>query len=632
MTEAFDSPGALTLKYLFGFTGTITTACLIIQILFNIELNQFKRSVAPEVEKNLSELSLSATASDDSGSNDESSHSVMKSSSNDSDNSYIRKKRIHKETKIGIFLNVAILTFVNYLLLVYLPSGVGASLIAMIVLSAILLRAQLIEDVRRKRFDRILQIFTLLIFMASFLSLSTYASIGKQEGGVYEGPARIVGYDVTSYDNQDQQALRTDLEVEWGGSWACPDTPDKQCHAYVSGALCEVNEGGDGGRKLEELYYEESDAEIKEAEEDFIEDETEVVVTTAEEDGLYYVEEIQDYEDGMQEEENDTENTVADVEEDVEIVEDNLADVGTDTAAGAEDVQTLEEKVEELEQEVQDLESENIVQQEVNEITEANAEYYAVAAQEETNSTSELTTENEVLTEDADYYAEVAEEVEEENDGLLDANEDLAEENEILEDEVEEAEESTTTEVITITYYPVNATNATGEYYETVTETEETSTSTTNGGDASDDEYNNNNSMNLYDDASDDGYSFEDDMFEDEYWGYDWSSAWGDYACNDLFDTDLEGTTYNEDEAPGKDEWPYVNIYGSCGSCKAFLVDFYSTEHFDKIKEYQRQAVTYASFGFVSVLVTAGFMVKQWLRPAEENQIDLLMSEGGQMV
>jgi hypothetical protein len=62
---------------------------------------------------------------------------------------------------MGIFLNVFIVTFVNYLLLVYLPSGLAPSLIAMVVLSCILLRAQLIEDLRRRRFDRISTIFSL---------------------------------------------------------------------------------------------------------------------------------------------------------------------------------------------------------------------------------------------------------------------------------------------------------------------------------------------------------------------------------------------------------------------------------------------------------------------------------------
>jgi len=680
MTEAFDSPATLTAKYLFGLAGTGLCSFLIVQILFDIELNQFKRSVAPEVEKNLSELTLSSSNShsgdaddeDDTSGNMNNIHNqnlnqsvIKKSMSNDSsgnrsEDSYVRKKRIHKETKIGIFFNVALVTFVNYLLLVYLPSGIASSLIAMTLLSTILLRAQLIEDLRRKRMDRISTIFSLLIFMAAFLSLSTYATLGKQEGGVYEGPARIVGYDVTNYNNEDQTALRTDLEVEWGGTWGCPDTPQKQCHAYVSGALCEVKEDRKRGRARDRDLKKESDAETtkeyyKEVEtyqKEFVEDEKDAVEDVAEEKDLYYVEILQETEDYLQDASNTTETDIDSVENNITetasnitndvAVADKEAANGTVSVEVVEqedtDVTTLEEEVADLEKKVQELEEQNIEEEEVVEITAGDAEYYAVAAEEATNTTLELETENEELAGNEEYYKEVASEVEEENEGLVDANEDIAEENEILEDEVEEVvdyyqDKPTTEEVITVAYYPVNGSNPDGEYYVSVTETEIDVPAGENQNGA----YSNSQNMEFDDElmVDDDGYSdysFEDDFYEDEYWSYDWGTAWGDYACNDLFDTDLEGDTYDETTAPGDDNWPYVTIYGSCNSCKAFLVDYYSTEHFDKIKKYQAHAFTYATFGFVSLVITGALMLKQWLRPAEENQIDLLMSDGGQFV
>jgi hypothetical protein len=658
MVLEFDSPGVLTAKYLFGLAGTGVCSFIIVQILFNIELNEFKRSVAPEVEKNLSELTLSSTNSDDDDFGNESfqsspNQSVIRKSlshdSNKSEDSYIRKKRIHKETKMGIFLNVFIVTFVNYLLLVYLPSGLAPSLIAMVVLSCILLRAQLIEDLRRRRFDRISTIFSLLIFMASFLSLCTYATVGRKEGGVYEGPARIVGYDVTNYNNEDQSALRTDLEVEWGGVWGCPDTPQKQCHAYVSGALCEVSEDLERNLDATEDYYK----ELITYQEDFVEEEKEIVEETAEENDLEYAEVLQDTDNIIQDESNTTENeidavemniteTSSEVTADVTTAEEEVAN-GTISAEvveeEAKDVTALEKEVADLEKQVLELEEQNVEEEEMNEITVAAEEYYAVADQEATNSTEELETENEELSEDVKYYKEVTSEVENENEGLEDANEDIAMENEILEDEVDEvidyyqekeASETTTEKVITIKYYPVNGTDPDGNYNVSVTETEEEVPATDNNSGA----YASTQSMaddeKWVDDYGYMGYGFEDDYFEDKYWSYDWGAAWGDYACNDLFDTDLEGDTYDEDVAPGGDSWPYVTIYGSCNSCKAFLVDYYSTEHFDKIKKYQKHAVTYAVFGFASMIVTGALMLKQWLRPAQGNQIDLLMSDGGQ--
>lgn len=609
MVLEFDTPGVLTAKYLFGLAGTGLCSFLIVHILFDIELNEFKRSVAPEVEKNLSELTLSSTNSDDDDNaslHSSPNQSVIKKSlsheSNQSEDSYIRKKRIHKETKFGIFLNVALVTFVNYLLLVYLPSGVAPSLIAMVLLSCILLRAQLVEDLRRKRFDRISTIFSLLIFMASFLSLCTYATIGKQEGGVYEGPARIVGYDVTNYNNEDQSALRTDLEVEWGGAWGCPDTPQKQCHTYVSGALCEVSE--DLQRKLEE-----ADKELIHEQEDFVEEEKQVVEEAADENDLEDVACLQDVDNELQDESKTIEN-------DIDVVEMNITETTTNVTADVEneekeaangnisvedvekeakDVAALEQEVADLEKEVQELKEQNVEGAEMEEITASTAAYYAEASQEAINTTETLETENEELSEDVQYYEKVASEVEEENEGLAEANADIVVENEILEDEVDE--------VI--------------DYYQEKEENEQSY-----------------NQEYADDNGIDDGgmYGFEDDFFEDEYWSYDWGAAWGDYACNDLFDTDLEGDTYDEDTAPGGDNWPFVTIYGSCNSCKAFLVDYYSTEHFEKIKKYQKHALAYASFGVASMAVTGALMLKQWLRPAEENQIDLLMSDGGQFV
>ena len=129
-----------------------------------------------------------------------------------------------------------------------------------------------------------------------------------------------------------------------------------------------------------------------------------------------------------------------------------------------------------------------------------------------------------------------------------------------------------------------------------------------------------------------DSYSFDDDAFEDDWWSSSWTDVWGEYACNDIFDSDLAGKSYDIDEAPGDDEWPFVNVYGSCNRCEAYLVDYYSTEHFNMIKEYQIHARNYALCGVVGLVVTLALAMRQYLNPAEENEIGLLMNEGGQVV
>mmetsp|Transcript_12181 Transcript_12181/g.22825 ORF Transcript_12181/g.22825 Transcript_12181/m.22825 type:complete len:637 (+) Transcript_12181:181-2091(+) len=632
MTEAFDSTAILNAKYILGVVGTLVCSFAIIKVLFNIELHQFKRSMAPEVENNLSELTLSSSHSDDDGDSESVNRfsssrnkSVIKMSlsreSNPSRDSYTGKKKLHKETRLGIFFNVALLTLLNYLLLVYLPGGAIPSMIGMTLLSCILLRSQFLEDLRLRRFDRISSVFTLMIFMASFLSLCTYASIGKKEGGIYEGPARIVGYDVTNYNNDNQSAVRTDLEVEWGGYWGCPDTPNKNCRAYVSGALCEVNEN----RKLEmtETYYK----KLMEYQKEFVQEEKDAVKEVAEENDLEYVEVLQGTQDILQDESNVTEIEIESIENNItkttkEIAEDMIDDGhGTNTSITedkeAVDISTLEKEIAELEKKIQELEEENIEEEEMGEITEGAAEYYAEIAQEAVNETEVKQEENEDLVKDLDYYSEVVEELEEENETLEDENQDAAEENEILHEEVDEiidekgkgANESKTEEE-NYDYESeeiVNVNNNTDGESQYVPYIDDFGAAT--GG-------------SLF------GYSFDDDFFEDTYWAYDWDSAWGEYACSDLFDTDLEGLSYEKDLPPGDDEWPYVNIFGSCNSCKAFLVDYYSTEHFERIRQYQKQALTYMSYGMVGLLITGILTLKQWLKPAEENQIDLLMNYG----
>lgn len=132
-----------------------------------------------------------------------------------------------------------------------------------------------------------------------------------------------------------------------------------------------------------------------------------------------------------------------------------------------------------------------------------------------------------------------------------------------------------------------------------------------------------------YDEDYIDGYL--DDSFGDDYWDYDWDSVWGDYACEDLFDSDLEGEEYDSDSPPGDDEWPFVMIYGSCSTCKAYLLDYYSTEHFSSIREYQTQGLYYAYAGVASLVITAIFVVKQRMSPAREHEVVLLNNEGGMM-
>ena len=123
---------------------------------------------------------------------------------------------------------------------------------------------------------------------------------------------------------------------------------------------------------------------------------------------------------------------------------------------------------------------------------------------------------------------------------------------------------------------------------------------------------------------------YDDDVYYDDYWGAaDWDSVWGDYACEDLFDSDLEGQNYNPDHAPGHDQWPTIEIYGTCNSCEAVIMDYYSTEHYLGIGLYEIQSWVYLWFGFFLLIVAALAALKERLRPAQEKEVVLLTYDGG---
>lgn len=123
---------------------------------------------------------------------------------------------------------------------------------------------------------------------------------------------------------------------------------------------------------------------------------------------------------------------------------------------------------------------------------------------------------------------------------------------------------------------------------------------------------------------------YDDDMYESEYWDYDWDSAWGDYGCTDLFDNDMSGKTYDASvPAGGDDDWPFINIYGSCKTCDAYIMDYFAEEAFEQLDDYFLQSVMYLMFTFVGMAVSLIGFIKYKIAPPAENQIELLGSDGG---
>jgi hypothetical protein len=153
-----------------------------------------------------------------------------------------RTRRVPFSFKVMQFVSVGILILLTYLLLVVSSAPFWISTIGSFAVLGMFFRYQVGEELRRQRLDRLVTITSLFLMIAASLSMSTFASKSLVQGEIYEGPARIVGYDYSSYANTEDAPVRTDLKVSWGSSWACPQTGNKVCSANVQGAMCEADE------------------------------------------------------------------------------------------------------------------------------------------------------------------------------------------------------------------------------------------------------------------------------------------------------------------------------------------------------------------------------------------------------
>ena len=124
-------------------------------------------------------------------------------------------------------------------------------------------------------------------------------------------------------------------------------------------------------------------------------------------------------------------------------------------------------------------------------------------------------------------------------------------------------------------------------------------------------------------------YEFDDDYYENEYWQYDWESVWGEYGCTDLFESDMGSFTFDESEKPGEDDWPFVNIYGSCKTCDAYLLDYFAEEAFEKLDGFRTQGIFYGLVSLVGMAVSWVSYLRHRASPAAENEIELLSNDGG---
>jgi hypothetical protein len=327
------------------------------------------------------------------------------------------KRRRRKNRRVsGMFvgiqcLSVCVLILLTYLLLVVSSAPIALRILGSLCVFGIFLRFQIGEELRRQRVDRIMLLLSLFLVIASMLSSLVYSMKSLSQGEIYEGPARIVGYDMEQYNNsQHDPTTRTDIAVTWGKNWGCPLSGGKVCQARIQGAMCQTHpekeqtkhkpnydEDSDGRRFLKETKEEDQAEEVEEELEEDLEDEEdsnqdlEEDNESLEEENEELKEEIEELkeENEIEEEEEDElvdeENTeldeiVDEYDEDIMIVEEEEYDQAEEyeDAIYEMDEENLEEEIESTDDDATIEELDEEIDEDVEEIDELDEEYEEV--------------------------------------------------------------------------------------------------------------------------------------------------------------------------------------------------------------------------------------------------------------
>lgn len=101
------------------------------------------------------------------------------------------------------------------------------------------------------------------------------------------------------------------------------------------------------------------------------------------------------------------------------------------------------------------------------------------------------------------------------------------------------------------------------------------------------------------------------------------------YSCEDLFDEDTAGMSYDTATPAGTDDYPYINIYGSCKTCEAYILDYFAEQAFESVEEHKQMAILYMTGAIAGFLFSLVAFIKYKSNPAAENEIELLGHDSG---
>lgn len=593
--------------------------------------------------------------------------------SNERHDNYYRK--LLPSQWIIIMIQVFILTLFNYLLLVY--SNGWLSFIGMAVVYSMTLRHVILDEIiRYQRLDRFCLLITLCFSIATGLTCIVYTNLAIHNGYgteyLYQGPARIIGYDTSTYNNDlatstnNNQTIRSNLKVAWGGTWGCPNMPEQFCTADVNGILCDTtvttnnNNNNDiqssqttnnnNNNSNNNNYYYTFDDDLIEQEEI-----NEIVYNGEEEDVDDYVEVL--YKDKNEEvdveskyDANGHEVDAIDVimtnttgngtTEAIEIKHDesnandqinitygtsstsyNTTDIGNrgedtnSTTTNGGNRQRYYIRL--LTSTVHNTTNNNTkIQQQVSEQVQniSNTNTKNVKDFEDEVYNEALDVVNEDINDDMYVTEEMnemsIEELQNENEILMNENNELQQENEQLQIDINQQ---------------INEDQSIIEQEDIMIDNKENQILNNIGKNGITN--NNNHDQSLY------NYQFDDDMYEDDYWNTynsQQTSLWGEYSCQDLFNQqqymdltnpydptipppgyiNTNNNTSNNQKKDDTNNWPTIQIYGNCLSCTAYIIDYYSTEHYHTIQLYSKQMTGYCFTTIICFIFTIFFYIR----------------------
>jgi len=620
--------------------GIVFCALWIVIILIDIEAS--KVTFFSSMDNDSNSLALDVQDDSNNASNGMEVESAPQKTSNEPEIKVRRAKRVPFQFKMMQLGSVLLLILLTYLLLVQSNAPSWISALGSLAVFGMFLRFQIGDELRQQRWDRVTLLVSLFLFIAGFLNLMTYAGKALAQGEIYMGPARIVSYDMAPFNNTDAQdpMTRTNLVVQWGSDWGCPFSSGKVCESEVQGVMCAARPDGNRNRHRSlnrELQNHQGGNPGNGNGQGNGANKNHHQNATGDPNGMNHHQNATGYGNGAQGNGGNNKNTA----EEKKIDEENK-DLEDENEELKEEIEELEEKndeeIDEIVDSAEGVEEEMLGEQLEEDVTiiDINEDKEeALAAEdeyEEEMDKNEIKDELRDATDDAveEYLEEDVSQLDEEEDetlveldAALDEDEDLADEYEDFASEEYDAADNQFDAEIDEMFDEEDANTDLDETEAEIDETEEQLDA---------DERESFNGTTGTDDWNWDEVTLEydDDMFDNEYWNYDWDSAWGEYGCGDLFDTDTEGQTHDPSIPAGKDDsWPYINVYGSCKHCNAYILDHFAEEAFEKLDDFVIKGVAFMVFGFTVILISFVGFIKYKLDPPAENQIELLGNEAG---